>query len=81
MAIAPDLVDGLASNLNTSFQNEPSALYAYDLLLANPPSVLRALADLNHVELKHENPRKETVVLALVNDRFELTARKRGDLA
>lgn len=70
-----------ASELNDRLQQATSAATAFDDLMWATERELHAVADLNHIEFDAERPRKATVALALVNDRFGTSARKREDLA
>jgi len=63
-------VEDMANALNDAVQRATSREQAEKLLNERGPVIVRAVADLNHLEFDAARPRKETMIRAILNERF-----------
>jgi hypothetical protein len=63
-------VEDLGSALNDVVQKSKNREDAERLLNERGPVLIREVADLNHIEFSAARPRKETMIRAILDDRF-----------
>lgn len=63
-------VEEMSSVLNDAVQQSKTREEAERLLNERGPVLIRAVADLNHIDFDAVRPRKETMIRAILNERF-----------
>jgi hypothetical protein len=63
-------VSDVGSWLNDAVQQSKTRAEAEAALNERGPVVIREVADLNHIEFRADRPRKETMIRAILDDRF-----------
>lgn len=63
-------VEDIGSWLNDAVQKSKTRDEAEQALNERGPVVIRQVADLNHIEFTADNPRKATMIRAILDERF-----------